>query len=384
MPVITAGAVVLDGQVHRPGWVSVADGRIADCGAGAPPVAADTDFGSGVLVPGFVDMHVHGGGGVSYADSAGASSEAIDRAAALHARHGTTAGLASLVTAAPQALLTQVRTLAAATRRGVVDGIHLEGPWLSRLHCGAHDSAWLRAPEAAEVDALLDAGDGAIRMVTLAPELPGAVATIRRLVDAGIVVAVGHTDAGYDQTQAAIDAGATVGTHLFNAMRALHHREPGPVPALLADPRVTVELIADGVHLHPAVIRHVVATAGPERVALVTDAMAAAGAGDGAFALGGLDVDVADGVARLRGTATIAGSTATMDRLFAAAVRLLGAQIGTDAALAAAVRMTSSTPARTLGLDGAGVLAVGSAANLVVMNADLQVERVMRRGAWLR
>lgn len=377
MPLITAGAVVLDGRVHRPGWVSVADGRIADCGAGAPPVAADTDFGTGVLVPGFVDMHVHGGGGVSYADS----SEAIDRAAALHARHGTTAGLASLVTAAPQALLTQVRTLAAATRRGVVDGIHLEGPWLSRLHCGAHDSAWLRAPDAAEVDALLDAGDGAIRMVTLAPELPDAVATIRRLVDAGIVVAVGHTDAGYDQAQAAIDAGATVGTHLFNAMRALHHREPGPVPALLADPRVTVELIADGVHLHPAVIRHVVATAGSERVALVTDAMAAAGVGDGAFALGGLDVDVADGVARLRGTATIAGSTATMDRLFAAAVRLLGAD---DAALAAAVRMTSSTPARTLGLDGAEVLAAGSAANLVVMNADLQVERVMRRGKWLR
>ncbi|WP_409434952.1 N-acetylglucosamine-6-phosphate deacetylase [Mycobacterium sp. SMC-14] len=374
MSVIAAGAVVLDGRVHRPGWVAVAGGRIADCGSG--PVRADTDFGDCVVVPGFVDMHCHGGAGVSYADDP-------DRAAALHASHGTTAGLASLVTTSRETLLAQVRTLAAAVRRGVVDGIHLEGPWLSRLHCGAHDSGALRAPEDAEVDALLAAGEGTIRMVTLAPELPGAITVIRRLVDAGIVVAVGHTDAGYELTQEAVDAGATVGTHLFNAMRALHHREPGPVPALLSDPRVTVELIADGVHLHAGVIRHVVATAGPDRVALVTDAMAAAGAGDGAFTLGGLDVDVTEGVARLRGSATIAGSTATMDRLFATAVRLLGAEIGIEAAIAAAVRMTSSTPAHTLGLHRTGVLAAGRDADLVVLDRDWRVSRVMRRGAWL-
>ncbi|MEO6794796.1 MAG: N-acetylglucosamine-6-phosphate deacetylase [Mycobacterium sp.] len=374
MPLISAAAIVIDGRVCRPGWLSVADGRIADCGSGPPPVAADTDLPDGVVVPGFVDMHVHGGDGVSYADDP-------DRAAALHARHGTTGGLASLVTAAPETLLAQVRVLADATARGVVDGIHLEGPWLSRRHCGAHDTAWLRDPDRGEVDALLAAGAGAITMVTLAPERPGAIEAIRHLVDAGVVVAVGHTDAGYDQTQVAIEAGATVGTHLFNAMRSLHHREPGPVPALLADPRVTVELIVDGVHLHPAVIRHVVATAGPDRVALVTDAMAAAGVGDGAFSLGGLDVDVTEGVARLRGTTTIAGSTATMDRLFTGAVHLLGAD---DAALRAAVRMTATTPARALRLDGVGVLRTGFAANLVVMNADLQVVRIMRRGAWLR
>lgn len=368
---IAAGAVVLDGRVARPGWLSVDDGRITDCGPG--PVRADDDFADCVVVPGFVDLHCHGGNGVSYPDDP-------DRAAALHAFHGTTGGLASLVTAAPEVLLAQVRTLAEATRRGVVDGIHLEGPWLSGRHCGAHDPSWLRAPDRAELDALLAAGDGAIRMVTLAPELPGATAAIRCLVGAGVVVALGHTDASYEQTQAAIEAGATVGTHLFNAMRSLHHREPGPVPALLADPRVTVELIADGVHVHPGVIRQVVATAGPDRVALVTDAMAAAGAGDGAFTLGGLGVDVAGGVARLRGTATIAGSTATMDRLFATAVSLLG---GDDAALAAAVRMSATTPARALGLGSAGVLAAGSAANLVVMTADLQVHRVMRRGRWL-
>ncbi len=371
MTVIAAGAVVADGAVPRPGWVSVAGERIADCGSGA--VHADAEFDDCVLVPGFVDMHSHGGAGVSYADDP-------DRAAALHASHGTTAGLASLVTASPETLLAQVRTLAAATRRGVVDGIHLEGPWLSRLHCGAHNSEQLRAPSDAEVDALLVAGDGTIAMVTLAPELPGAIATIRRLVDAGIVVAVGHTDASYELTKEAVDAGARVGTHLFNAMRALHHREPGPVPALLSDPRVTVELIADGVHLHAGVIRHVMATAGPDRVALVTDAMAAAGVGDGAFTLGGLDVDVDDGVARLHGTTTIAGSTATMDRLFATAVRLLGSD---DAALAGAVRMTSSTPAHILGLHRAGVLAAGRDADLVVLDRDWRVCRVMRRGAWL-
>lgn len=371
MTVIAAGAVVLAGRVHRPGWLSVIDGRITDCGSG--PVRADAEFPDCVVLPGFIDMHCHGGDGVSYADDP-------DRAAAFHARHGTTGGLASLVTADPATLLAQVRTLADATRRGVVDGIHLEGPWLSGRHCGAHDSAWLRNPDRGEVDALLAAGGGTIKMVTLAPELPGAIGAIASLVDAGVVVALGHTDAGYDQTQTAIEAGASVGTHLFNAMRPLHHREPGPVAALLADPGVTVELIADGVHLHPAVIRQVVAAAGPDQVALITDAMAAAGVGDGAFTLGGLDVDVAGGVARLRGTATIAGSTATMDGIFAGAVQLFG---GDDDALAAAVRMTATTPARALGLHRAGVLATGRDADLVVLDQDWRVSRVMRRGAWL-
>src|SRR5699024_5071243 len=137
-------------------------------------------------------------------------------------------------------------------------GVHLEGPWLSPARCGVHDLAQLRAPDAGEIDALLAAADGAIRMVTLAPELPGSIDATRRFVDAGIVVAVGHTDADYKQTRAAIDAGATVGTHLFNAMRPLHHREPGPALALLEDPRVTVELIADGVHVHPALVRYVI------------------------------------------------------------------------------------------------------------------------------
>jgi N-acetylglucosamine-6-phosphate deacetylase len=216
-------------------------------------------------------------------------------------------------------------------------------------------------------------------MVTLAPERYGSHDAINRFVDAGVVVAVGHTDASYNQTRHAVGLGATVGTHLFNAMRPMHHREPGPALALLEDARVIVELIADGVHVHPAMQRAVVEAAGADRVALVTDATAAAGLGDGEFRLGAVQVDVVEQVARVRGTSTIAGSTATMDQLFRAAA---GLNPDRDAALAAAVQMTSTTPARALGLDNAGSLRVGADANLVVLDRDLQVTGVMADGEW--
>jgi N-acetylglucosamine-6-phosphate deacetylase len=302
------------------------------------------------------------------------------RAVLFHRRHGTTTTLASLLTASPADLLAAVNALADSARAGTVAGIHLEGPWLSGVRCGAHDREQLRNPEPAEIDALLAAGGDTIRMVTLAPELPGSHEAITRFVDAGVVVAVGHTDANYEQTRHAIELGATVGTHIFNAMRPLHHREPGPALALLEDPRVTVELIADGVHLHPAVVRAVIEAAGADRVALVTDATAAAGLGDGEFRLGTMEIDVVDQVARVRGTSTIAGSTATMDQLFRA---VAGIGSNQDAALAAAVRMTSTTPARALGLDRVGSLRAGFDANLVALDRDLQVTAVMADGDWL-
>lgn len=369
MVVIAAGTMVLDGQVARPGWLGTADGRILACGAGAPPRPADADFRDGTVVPGFVDMHVHGGGGASYTDGDG-----IAGAADFHLRHGTTTTLASLVTTSPAELLAGVRALAEATGHGTVAGIHLEGPWLSRARCGAHDPAQLRDPDPAEIDAVLDAGAGAIRMVTLAPELPGAEAAIRRLVDAGVVVAVGHTDAGYEQTERAIALGATVGTHLFNAMPPLHHRDPGPALALLRHPGVTVELIADGVHVHPAVVHAVIEAAGPDRVAVITDATAAAGRGDGSFRLGAVTVDVVSGVARVRGTSTIAGSTATMDQIFR--------NVHAGAGLAVAAQTTSATPARALGLERVGSLRAGYDANLVVLDGDLRVAAVMVAGRW--
>lgn len=377
MPLITAGTVVLEDGLCRPGWVETSGGRIAGCGSGPPARPADVDMPEAVVVPGFVDIHVHGGGGASYPDGSAAD---IRRAAMFHRGHGTTTTLASMVTASPADLLAGLRALAESARAGVIAGIHLEGPWLSSVHCGAHDPAQLRDPELAEIDALLAAGAGAIRMVTLAPERAGSDDAISRFVDAGVVVAVGHTDATYQQTRHAIELGATVGTHLFNAMRAVHHREPGPALALLEDDRVVVELIADGVHVHRAMQRAVIATAGPDRVALVTDATAAAGLGDGEFQLGTVLIDVVEQVARVRGTSTIAGSTATMDQLFRAAA---GYGSDRDAALVTAVRMTSTNPARALGLEDVGSVRADAKANLVVLEQDLHVTDVMADGEWL-
>ncbi|HZQ33455.1 MAG TPA: amidohydrolase family protein, partial [Mycobacterium sp.] len=189
---IAAGTVVLDGRVCRPGWVETFAERIVGCDAGAPPRAPDAEFVSGVVVPGFVDMHVHGGGGFSYTDGVRAD---IKRAADFHRRHGTTTTLASLVTASPADLLAAVTVLAELTAAGVVAGIHLEGPWLSAARCGAHDASQLCDPDPAEIDTLLAAAGGTIRMATIAPERPGSHEATRQFADANIVVAVGHTDA---------------------------------------------------------------------------------------------------------------------------------------------------------------------------------------------
>ncbi len=374
---ITADTVATGSELLRPGWIEIADGRVRAIGSGRPTRAADHDLGAVTVVPGFVDMHVHGGGGGAFPEGTVAASKA---AAELHRRHGTTTMIASLVTAHPADLLRQVGALAEQVQDGLVAGIHLEGPWLSAQRCGAHEVSALRDPDPSELARVLTAGAGAIRMVTVAPELAGGLAAIRQVVDAGAVAAVGHTDATYEQALAAIDAGATVGTHLFNAMRPVHHREPGPVIALMEDPRVTVEMITDGVHLHPALYRDVAANVGPDRVALITDAMAAAGMDDGAYRLGSLSVDVRDGIARVAHTETIAGSTATMDQVFRCAVT--ASRQPRDQAVAAAVRQACINPARALGLPDP-TLAPGAAADLVVLDADLTVTGVLRAGSWV-
>ncbi len=380
---ITADTVATGAELLRPGWIDIDtdNGVVLGIGAGDPPRPADHALGAMTVVPGFVDIHVHGGGGGMFPNTDVSQIEAATATARdLHRSHGTTTMLASLVTAHPDELLAQVRAMREQVRSGLVAGIHLEGPWLAAKRCGAHDLSALRDPEPAELDRVLAAADGTIRMVTLAPERTGGPAAIRRIVDAGAVAAVGHTDATYAQARAAIDAGATVATHLFNAMRPVHHREPGPVLALIEDPRVTVELITDGVHLHPALYRDVSRSIGPDRVALVTDAMAAAGMADGAYVLGSLAVTVVDRVARVAGTDTIAGSTATMDHVFRYAVEHSG--LPRDEALLVAVRQSSVNPARALGLPAAGV-AVGTAADIVVLDGDLAVERVLHQGAWV-
>jgi N-acetylglucosamine-6-phosphate deacetylase len=373
---LTADTLLTGRELLRPGWIEVSDGVVRAVGAGAPPRDADRDLGAVTVVPGFVDIHVHGGGGANFSTASHADTST---AVALHRRHGSTTLVASLVTAGPAELLHQVTELAHDVRSGLLAGIHLEGPWLSTKRCGAHQPSLMRDPDAAEVDRVLDAGEGAIRMVTLAPERNGALASIERIVDRGVVAAVGHTEATYEQTRAAVAAGATVGTHLFNAMRPINTREPGPVIALLEDSRVTLELITDGVHVDPALYRHVTHSVGPDRVAVITDAMAATGMADGVYHLGPVGVNVVDGVARVAGTETIAGSTATMDRQFRFAVRHSG--FPRDEALMVAVRQSSINPARALGLPSAG-LVPGAAADLVVLDADLAVTGVLHHGSW--
>jgi N-acetylglucosamine-6-phosphate deacetylase len=377
---LTGARVVLPAGVCDGGLVAVEGRTITAAGRadGPPPPAAGADVrdltGHWVL-PGFVDMHVHGGGGASF--SAGTAEEAL-KVVGTHRRHGTTTMVASTVTGDLGDLDRQAGALSELVEQGDLAGLHFEGPFISPHRCGAHDPALLRDPDPAEVRKLLDAARGTARMMTLAPELPGGLESVRLLTEHGVAAAVGHTDSGYDATREAVDAGARVATHLFNAMPPLGHRAPGPVTALLEDERVTVELINDGVHLHPAVLALAFRSAGADRVAFITDAMGAAGMGDGSYPLGPMQVQVRDGVARLVEGGSIAGSTLTLDRAYRRAVTVDGL------APQDAVRALCTTPARVLGLEErVGSLAVGKDADLVVLDADLAVVGVMRKGAWV-
>ncbi|GAB1512182.1 N-acetylglucosamine-6-phosphate deacetylase [Actinophytocola sp. KF-1] len=375
---ITGGRVATPDGVLDPGWVLVDDGTISAVGSGAPPARPDaevTDASGSWVLPGFVDIHCHGGGGAAFTSADPAHVRQVVDA---HTAHGTTTMLASLVTRPVPELVEQVAALAELVQEGLVAGVHLEGPFLSAARCGAHDPAILRPPDPDSVDALLAAGRGTIRMVTVAPELEGAVPAVKRLVDAGVIAAIGHTDALADDVVPAVDAGASVATHLFNGMRPLHHREPGPIGVLLDDERVTVELICDLVHLHPTVVRLAARHAGAGRTVLITDAIAAAAAGDGVYDIGGLEVNVTDGVPTLAGGGSLAGSTLTMDAAFRNLVQSCGLGV-LDAVEAAATR-----PAELLGLGAVtGRLAAGYAADVVLLDDALRPASVMKRGKWV-
>lgn len=375
---ITGGRVATPDGLLDPGWVLVDDGTISSVGSGEPPARPDaevTDASGSWVLPGFVDIHCHGGGGAAFTSADPAHVRQVVDA---HTAHGTTTMLASLVTRPVPELVEQVAALADLVQEGLVAGVHLEGPFLSAARCGAHDPAILRPPDPVSVDALLAAGRGTIRMVTVAPELEGAVPAVKRLVDAGVIAAIGHTDALADDVVPAVDAGASVATHLFNGMRPLHHREPGPIGVLLDDERVTVELICDLVHLHPTIVRLAARHAGAGRTVLITDAIAAAAAGDGVYDIGGLEVNVTDGVPTLAGGGSLAGSTLTMDAAFRNLVQSCGLGV-LDAVAAACTR-----PAELLGLGNVtGRLATGYAADVVLLDDALRPTSVMKRGEWV-
>ncbi len=377
---LTGGRVVTPEGVLSPGWIRLAGHVIDAVGSGQPRTGdlSVTDLRGYWVLPGFVDMHVHGGGGMSFTEG---SREDARHAAEFHRGHGTTSIVASLVTAPLAELEARAALLAGLAADGVLAGLHLEGPFLSAVRCGAQDPRHMIAPDVAAFERLRTASAGHLRVITLAPELPGAAGVIKAAVRAGVIAAVGHTDATAEVASAAVDAGATHATHLFNGMRPLHHREPGAVGALLDRDEVSCEVIADGVHLHRTTIRLVARAAGPGRLVLVTDAIAAAGMPDGSYQLGSMRVNVSGGVARLvghTGTAgAIAGSTATMDDIVRQAMAA-GLPV-TEVAAAA-----STTPARVLGLDDRiGALRPGLEADLVVCDDDFQLCAVMAGGRWL-
>jgi N-acetylglucosamine-6-phosphate deacetylase len=395
--VVTPDDVVTDAAVvvadDRIVWVGPLQDAVA-AGLGDVVAATPEPVPGTLVLPGLVDLHDHGGGGAGFPDVV--TREAAMTAVLEHRRHGTTTMLASLVTADPDTLVERTALLADLADDGEIAGIHAEGPFLSPARRGAHDPDLLQRGDVTLVRRLVEAGRGHLRTMTVAPDVegvsgPGGVAAA--LVQARVVPSLGHTDATTEVAEQfvrevvdALSASAPglrmTATHLFNAMRPLHHRDGGPVAACLAAAargELVVELVGDEVHLDPAVVRSVIGTVGADQVLLVTDAMAAAGMADGAYDLGSMSVTVEDGVARVADPGhaeggPIAGGTAHL-------VDVVRATVAAGVPLVDAVRCASWVPAGVLGLADVGGLVAGRRADVVVTDAGLRVERVLRGGA---
>ncbi len=367
------------------GVVVVEDGRIVAAGRrDGVELRAGTreyDARAWTLAPGFVDIHIHGAGGHDVME---ADPDALARVAATIVRYGTTAFVATTVTASPDDTCRSLEALARAAAeqpRNQSDsaepaaellGIHFEGPFISPARRGVHPPEWIAPASPRLFDRLLAAAGGAARILTLAPELDGALELVDRARAAGLVVALGHTNATYDEAVAAIERGARHAVHVFNAMRPFSHRDTGVIGAVLTRPEVTAEVIADGVHVNAAALQILLAAKGTERVILVSDATAATGMPDGNYRLGTFEVKVKDGVCR-DAEGRLAGSTLTLDR----AVRRM---VALGVPLAEAIRMATLNPARRLGLEARkGVIAPGADADLVFLDDALNVAGVMTR-----
>jgi N-acetylglucosamine-6-phosphate deacetylase len=365
---ILQGTLVLTDRLAERGQVVVEDGRIRAIVTGELQYSPTADYGDAYVAPGFIDLHIHGMAGASVMD---ASRPALKHMARRMAAQGTTTFLPSTVT---ESLATTRRVIAAvreymespAEDCSQVPGIHLEGPWISPEHKGMQNEAYIMPPDVETAGDLLDLAGGTVLRVSVAPERPGAEALIRMLRARDVFVSIAHTGATYEQAMGAVDLGATQVTHCFNAMTPFRHRAPGAAGAAMLSPDLYAELIADGIHVHPAAMRLLIRSKGRERVMLVTDALSAAELSDGVYELGGKEVFVRDGAARLA-DGTIASSTLTMDGAVRNIMRLC------EVSLVDAIHMASTTPAEAMGWgERKGKLRAGYDADLAVLDRDLR------------
>lgn len=353
--IIQALGAVVNGSLLSDLWIESSNGVITAVNPGihsSPEITTD-----GVLIPGFVDIHCHGGGGHYFSAT---SPDEISAAINAHKRTGTTTLVASLVSESVDDLKAQIQRLTPFYNRGEIVGIHLEGPYLSHARCGAHEPSLLIDPTLPQLKELIDVGQGSIKMITIAPELKGAQEAISYLSSVGVFAAIGHTEGNFHDAAAATDNGASIVTHFLNAMNK--ENTPGSIANfVMADPRLTVELIVDGHHQSFEKVQELFEAIGP-RIIMVSDAMAAAGNGDGSYTIGALPVEVKDGVARLQSNQKLAGSTLTISQAFTNLISKCGLSVEQ------AVHATSTQPAHAFGLKDRGSIAVGMRADLLSYN----------------
>lgn len=377
--------LITNAQTIDNGWIHVENGKVAALGANQPPrdlaqahAMNTVDVKGQWVVPGFIDIHVHGADGVEVMDG---TPEAIRKIGRFHAMHGTTGWLPTTLTASIPALEQSLRASkvvqedSSAPAGAAVLGVHLEGPFISPDKIGAQNPDFVAPPTIETMERLANVAPGLVKKITIAPERRGAIEVIAWLAEHGIIPSIGHTDATFTETMLGIQAGARHATHLFNAMRGLHHRDGGVVGASLLSDEVLCELIVDGHHVDLEVVKLVLRLKGAEKIALITDAISATGKPDGCYQLGGLDITVKDGKSVLSDGHTLAGSTLTMD----GAVRNMVNRVGVS--LQDAVQMASTTPARELGFSAhKGDIGVGYDADFVVLDESLQVSRTFVGG----
>lgn len=379
--IITNGTIITPFHLLNGKAIIVEKGRIREI-VNKEDISTATLTGAEVIegkdeyiVPGYVDIHVHGGGGSDVMDG---DYEAINQIAISHSHFGTTSFLPTTMTMSKDKIIRSLRSICEAVKKGTAGaeilGIHMEGPYINPEKKGAQKEEEIKKISIDEFSEFNQASGNLIRLVTIAPEMPGAIGLIKYLYEQGIITSVGHTNATYVQTQAGIRAGLSHVTHTFNAMRGLHHREPGVVGAALISPELTVEVIADCIHIHPIVLKILTKVKEDEKVVLITDAMRAASLKEGTYDLGGQEVIVTKGQARLK-DGTLAGSVLTMDKAVKNMVNKIGIQ------LPKAIQMASYNPAKSIGIENKkGSIEPGKDADIIILNKNLETELTMIAG----